>query len=230
MNQRVCLVLLLLLHGALRAGAQSSRSIFDPEDEPRTFYGALVGGCNVSQVDGDGFSGYHKLGFNAGAEVLVRFNENIGVSLDMLYSQKGSLDKRYSGDDFGNTYYNEYRLKLNYISIPLMLRVVGGNHFNYALGASYDLLISSEEMFTTAYSSGTINPEGFPFQKGSVNAVGGFGYEFSKGWFIDARYEYSMTTIRKPLNIPVGYGGGVFPHQFNNVVTFRLAYFFHSRK
>jgi len=52
--------------------------------------------------------------------------------------------------------------------------------------------------------------------------VGG-NYHIGGHWYLNARFAYSLMTIREPQLVPQGYGGG---NQANNLFTFRLMYLF----
>src|ERR1700744_4144942 len=78
---------LLVISVSHIAVAQSSYYIENPHT---TFKGGLVLGTNFTQVDGDTYYGYHKIGLNTGGMVYVHFTQLFGVSMELLYSQKGS--------------------------------------------------------------------------------------------------------------------------------------------
>lgn len=208
--------------------AAFSQSVFQTDDN-RIFFGGFAGGANFSQVDGDALSGYHKVGFQGGAQVVARFSPFLGAGLELLYAQKGSLFKGFSADAYANTYLEKYRLRLNYVSVPLLLYVWMPEKVSYHAGVSYDRLVSSKEEITGPQSYQVLNPEAFPFQKNNFSLLGGVGYEFYRGWQIQMRYEYSLTSIREGKYIPLGYGGGTFGGQYHNLFTVRLAYFFHGK-
>ncbi|MGN6568281.1 MAG: hypothetical protein ACTHJ0_10035, partial [Flavipsychrobacter sp.] len=53
-------------------------------EEQRVFYGGLVAGANFTQVDGDYFAGYHKVGINIGGIVYAQLAEHVAASLEIL--------------------------------------------------------------------------------------------------------------------------------------------------
>ena len=57
------------------------------------FFGGVSAGLNVSQVDGDGFSGYNKAGLYAGFFVNTMIREKMGAQFEIRYSEKGSSKK-----------------------------------------------------------------------------------------------------------------------------------------
>lgn len=76
------------------------------------FTGGITAGFTASQVDGDSYAGYNKLGFQCGVYVLAPLTPVLGGRLEIRYASRGAL---HSGND--NTGY--YRLGLHYIDIPV---------------------------------------------------------------------------------------------------------------
>src|SRR5690606_22344467 len=67
-------------------------------EEYNTFVGGLIGGANFTQVDGDGYRGYDKTGWNVGGIVYLPFGDvdlpvegTVALSMEVLYSQKGAI-------------------------------------------------------------------------------------------------------------------------------------------
>lgn len=189
----------------------------------RTFFAGFAAGCNITQVDGDGYSGYHKIGLNFGPVVYARFSTHFGASLAINFSQKGSISKNYTEDASGLGYVDNYSIKLNYVELPLLLHVFTDNRVNAGLGVSYARLINSKETAIT-YAQINIDPNIYPFRKNDFNIMGELNYMFYPGWFIGARYAYSLASIRDADKIPPGYGGGRFNRQLNNIFNFKLIY------
>ncbi|MCB0663964.1 MAG: outer membrane beta-barrel protein, partial [Saprospiraceae bacterium] len=52
---------------------------------------AALGGINVSQIDGDNYQGYDKVGINIGLQAGVVFSKRFQVNMGLLFTQKGSL-------------------------------------------------------------------------------------------------------------------------------------------
>ncbi len=207
---------------ALQADAQKK-----PEspfaDEYRSFWGGVAGGVNFSQVDGDGFAGYNKVGLNVGPIVYVRFSTLIAASLEINYSQKGSKVRRITESMYSGPGVERYDLKLNYAEVPVMLHIIPEGRFHYSLGASYGYLLSSEETAETVAAPVNLDQDIFQFLDQDINLMFGAGYQLYGNWFFTGRFAYSLSTIRDPRRVPVGYGSG---NQLNNLFTFRLVYLF----
>ena len=88
------------------------------------FDGGPVAGINASQVQGDDYTGFNKLGLSGGAFIDIRNPDNYwGIRLEMHYAEKGS---RRGGDpEVGTT---TIELRMNYIDIPVLLDVNLGDY------------------------------------------------------------------------------------------------------
>lgn len=86
------------------------------------FKSGLVLGLSGSQIEGDGYGGYNKLGFIAGGFTNTSFNEKWSTQFEIYYITKGSF--KAPNPDQGS--YNKFYLNLNYIEVPLSLRY----HYN----------------------------------------------------------------------------------------------------
>ena len=84
---RLLLASTLIFLLPLNALAQSNYYV----ENEREFFGGVIAGTNLSQIEGDGIAGYNKVGANVGAIVYARLKGPWAASMEILYSQKGSL-------------------------------------------------------------------------------------------------------------------------------------------
>lgn len=220
---RLFFILPLFLLGYLPVAGQNSmfdNPLFNGE---RKFSGGLVAGGNVCQVDGDYLNGYHKLGLDVGAVAYVNFTSRIAASLELLYAQKGSYSVSANESPYFGSYFAKYSINLSYAEVPLVFHYYITPRYHVGIGASYNVLIRSEEMYNDASFNTVINPEVYPFEKQTFDALFSGSIVLWRGLMLNARYQYSLTPIRKLPNIPAGLG---FQDQKNNMFTFRLIYLF----
>lgn len=194
-------------------------------EDPRTFYAGVLAGANFSQVDGDSYAGYHKAGLNLGGIVYAHLGENLAASLEILFSQKGARGHRPQ-ESGAATFINAYRIDLNYAEIPIQINYFDKRRSHFGAGFSYSQLITSKETLETnppqvPGNSGYVNLEDYPFKKSDINFIVGGNLHLVKGLFLNARFQYSLASIRK--NTPPGYSRA---DQFNNLWTVRLMYLF----
>lgn len=196
------------------------------EETPRTFYGGVIGGANFTQVDGDRFAGYHKVGMNVGAIVYAQLGNKVAASIEILYSQKGAkshLVQRSAGA--GSYDVQKYRINLNYAEVPIMINYFDKRKSNFGAGFSYSQLVSSSEtVVANPPLPSTVNlDEEYPFRKFDVNFIVGGNLKLYKGLFLNARFQYSLLPVRKTT-----YPGLGRAEQYNNMWTLRLMYLFNE--
>ncbi len=210
---------LFLLMSAPRFLHAQDTEYFDGE---RQFYGGLVLGLNASQVDGDGFAGFHKPGLNVGATVFWHFTPSVALQLDLLYSQKGSRGVRNDNDPYVGSYFERYTMQLNYAEVPVLIHYVMSQKYQFGIGASYNALIKGSEQYQMA-NPVYIDPALYPFNKYFIDGIASFNMMLYKGLMANVRYQYAITPVRNFEHTPYGVGTG---HQINKMIAVRLSYLF----
>ncbi len=181
-------------------------------------------GVAFTQVDGDSFAGFNKVGLNVGGFVYrsISKNERWDMQFEIEYIQKGS--RKYPDVEIGD--YSDYKISLNYIQFPIFLRF-NANHFSFEAGVSIGTLLSAEEL-----SDGAEIPvdDQVPFKSMEYASIFSVNYHFNNRLWINARYSYSIARIRVPYNgeIPVypPHWDLRKPGQYNNLMVFSLYYTF----
>lgn len=220
-NYRLLTLFLMLYLFTPCAYSQLARE----DEEERTFYGGLIVGSNFCQVDGDNFAGYHKAGWNAGVVVYTKLASHLMASMELLYSQKGSRAAQNQLPRLANdqsTVLVDYNIRLNYAEIPLCISYFDKKNNHIGAGASYAYLAKSKETYKDA--SGAVYEQDaklFPFRKHDINLMVHANIHIYKRFFINARYQYSMLSIRSINNFVTGR-----PQQFNNLWSIRAMYIF----
>jgi hypothetical protein len=75
----------LLVHIANSCCAQD-----DIDLKQNAFEGGVILGTCISRVDGSTYIGYHKIGLHTGAIVVWHIHSRLGLSMELLYAQKGA--------------------------------------------------------------------------------------------------------------------------------------------
>lgn len=183
----------------------------------RTFYGGLVLGTNLAQVDGDNFAGYHKAGLNFGAIVYTKMADHLAASLEILYSQKGSRATIAQAIQPG-VYISKYGIDLSYAEIPVMINYFDQRKSHFGGGLSYAQLASSNEYMNS--NQAPIDLTKYPFKKRDINLLLSGNLHLYKGFFLNMRFQYSLLSIRD--NVP----GVTKGAQYNNTWVLRVMYLF----
>jgi hypothetical protein len=201
-----------------RLQAQSSYYV----EEQRVFYGGLVGGVNFAQVDGDNFAGYHKVGVNVGGIVYAQLAEHVALSLEILYSQKGSKSDNaiFTNVNGQKVVIANYGININYAEIPVMINYFDKRKSHFGIGLSYGQLVSGTENLTTDPVV-PIDLTKYPFKKSAIDFLAGVQLHLVKGLFLNVRFQYGIIPLR--TNIPPDFSRAT---QYNNMFVLRLMYLF----
>lgn len=176
------------------------------------FSGGLLGGINATQIDGDNWGGYYKMGLTFGAYVSTHFKENWGGQLEIKYSGKGSSTPFK---------YPEIRMiSLRYVDLPVLVNYQVSEKLKIQAGLSFNYLFSAMHY----------DGEWFEFEEKcrkyeTAIALGG-SYSITNKLDIAIRYNYSIMPVRSKYSTS-SWGEGAW---FNNVVGFSLYYFIGQRQ
>jgi hypothetical protein len=150
-------------------------------------------------------------------------NKNFSVSMELLYSQKGSVHR-------GSTDTTDFRLTLDYVEVPVLVRFTDKRLVSGGLGFCYGQLINYKETENNFFN------KLFTYQTDIAN------YDFSvladlqvriwtKLW-ANLRYQYSLLSLRTvEVNDPRYYPPAPYTRdQYNNVISIRLTWVFNQPK
>jgi hypothetical protein len=175
------------------------------------FEGGAVAGLSASQVDGDTYWGFNKLGLLGGGWVRRMFTYNIGCQLEVRYIMKGA----YESDNVNNIVY--YKLVLHYVDVPVLINYHYRKRVLFELGLSPEFLVYNRE--DDEY--GKTPEDAPPFHMLNMSAIGGIGYVFLERFTANVRYNYSAFPIREHAS---GQTYLLNRGQYNNVLTFSIYY------
>ena len=194
-------------------------------EQPRIFYGGLVVGANFSQVDGDYYAGYRRVGVNAGGIVYTQLAKHVALSLEILYSQKGSKDDGPQVSPANaKILVTKYGINTSYAEIPVMINYFDKRKSHFGVGVSYSRLVGSTE--TLQIDTSVLAPQNidlnqkYPFNKDNFDILAGVELHLVKGLFLNVRFQYSLTPIRTQIP-PIDYARAT---QYNNMWVVRLMY------
>jgi hypothetical protein len=195
-----------------------------PSLSAQRFLGAVMGGMNISQVDGDEVYGFHRVGGHIGAAAILPLKEKWDLTLETVFSQKGAYEgPQYLDSLYGVELNGKYDLRLNYVEIPFVAHFTDRNRYTVGLGFSYGRLVSSKEI----EHDGVIPPysDTVEFSKNDYSVLLDLQIRVWQRLKFNLRYEYSMVPIRTRIFIdPYGIQDPNERRQYNNLLTFRLVY------
>ena len=176
-------------------------------------------GLNVSSInnlvpssigfDGDFTSSKVKLGGQIGMYAIIHFSKILDFQPEFLFSMKGFNyeDAYYEAPPptpgaTGNSIIEKSRLSLNYIEIPLLLRISPAKNFFILSGPYLGILAMAST--TTTYSNGgswTDLAYSFPFtgskefKSMDYGVALGLGFKAEKGFTMGLKYSQGLSSI-----------------------------------
>ncbi|MCF8234368.1 MAG: PorT family protein [Bacteroidales bacterium] len=193
-----------------------------PSLKAQVIRGAVVGGFNLTQVDGDEVYGYNQIGFNVGASAIIPLGEHWSVSLENSFTQKGSYQSQQYSDSL---FTGEYRLRLNYVQVPLLIHYNDQDRLTFGAGASWGRLVGTKEV----EHSGLQPPysDSIPFDKDDFCVIADLRFRLYQRLHFNFRYSYSLTPIRERQFTQLN-GETFMRKQYNNVISVRLIWIFNE--
>lgn len=159
-----------------------------PEIARKGFYGGLALGATVSQVDGDGHSGFRRINALASAWVAYDWNTHWGLRLDFRYLGKGS----HAVSKQNGTTQLDYDLQLHYFELPLQLQLHPLGQLTLGAGPAIAYLIAYQEHNTYGNLA---NSRGTPKQF-ELSALASLIWRFYRGLGLTGGWQYSLLPIR----------------------------------
>jgi hypothetical protein len=189
------------------------------------FKGEVIGGFNLSKVNGDETDGFKKIGLNAGVGVVAPIYKNWSLSLETIYSQKGSKLKPQFNDSLDGS----YSLKLDYAEVPFMIQYTDKDNVSAGVGVSWGRLVNIAE-YKDGYRVDSVTLESGVFDRDDWSAFGDVRVRVYKNLLMNLRYEHSINKIATRTMID-SQGGKPNKRDFYNVLwSFRLIYMINEKR
>ncbi|OOV17522.1 porin family protein [Flavobacterium sp. LM4] len=175
---------------ALTLFMTASFGMLQAQENVTTEFG-IKGGLNMSNLYTDDADDENVLfGFNAGVYATLPVSDFVAIQPELLFTTRGSKLEYNNALIEGNA-----KFKLNYIEVPLLVRVNLTKNFNIHAGGYASYLVSSkvtgEGSFNFEEEFDTDN-----FNKFDAGIAAGVGLDFNP-ISIGVRYNYGLTTIVK---------------------------------
>jgi hypothetical protein len=168
-------------------------------------FGAGIETClTASQLDGDRYAGYHKIGFGFGAHVSrMLLTDRIGMRIGLRYIRKGSHQEATESTPY-------YKSELHYAEHPLTI-FYHWQKLNFEVGATVGYLIKSKED-TDGYG---LREPNINFNKIEIGAIAGLRYRLVGSLWAHASLCYSVLPVRQHH---AAQDGHKISGQHNNVI------------
>lgn len=152
------------------------------------FHIGFKGGANITKIDGVSFKDKFQYGYHIGGFAEIGLGNKFGLQPEVLFNQVStSVDSNYK-HVYQNVFNsNQSTVKLNYLSIPILLSYkLIGNFLSLQAGPQFGVLISQDK---TLLQNG-----GEAFKKGDFSLVAGAQIKFS-AIRLSGRYVIGLNNI-----------------------------------
>lgn len=159
-----------------------------------TSFGAKAG-VNLANLTGDDVGDTDmKIGLHLGGYANIMFSDLLGLSPELLFSTQGAKSETETTIPFFGTIKAKGNLKLTYINVPLLLKVVPTEGFNIHVGPQIGFLLSAKsELEVNGESSDEDVKDSF--KSTDFGLAAGAGYELPSGLNFGLRYNTSLGSI-----------------------------------
>lgn len=156
------------------------------------FHVGVKAGANVTKVDGKSFKDEFKSGYMLGGFAEIKLSKKLYVQPELLINQYNTrLDTNYN-NLVGNIFNGMTSVKLDYLSIPILLNYrMGGGFISLQAGPQYGILIDK--------NNSILQNTGNAFRNGDLSLLG--GVQVKAGAFrINGRYFVGLSNINDITN------------------------------
>lgn len=227
--KKIHYVVLISLLSLISRGAMAQKKTEEGDVKvDRQIKGVIIGGFNLSQVDGDQVYGFNKFGINAGFGGILPLGHKFSLSVEVLYNEKGSFRKiPPESDSLKNLPY--YSLKLNYLTAPIMIHFQDRDTWTFGLGFSWGRLVGFKELEHNKKQEWD-RPNITYKSKNDFSVIADIRFRVWKHLKLNVQYSYSLAKIRTRYYDPdPGRTDPWSRNQYNNVITVRLLYYLNEK-
>lgn len=152
------------------------------------FHLGVKGGVNITKVDGKAFRDEFRYGYHLGGFAEIGLGGKLGIQPEVLWSQNQTrVDSSFSDVYQNSLHISNYKdVKLNYLTIPLLL--------NYKLGSLMSLQAGPQFGVLLDQSKNLVDNGKDAFNKGDFSFVGGAQIHISK-IRLQGRYVVGLNNI-----------------------------------
>jgi hypothetical protein len=177
------------------------------------FNAGFFGGINVSQVSGDSFKGFNKLGFTAGFFVNGPIEQHFYWQAEIKYGTRGVYEGPSEGDQ------TLYKSSYHIVELPLSINYLFDEKIILELGTSPEVLITARYWDENGLMDQSSYPDNRRF---GLSVFAGIGYWFNDRMMAGLRYTNSAIPFRDPEE----WNNPQYRGSFHNVISLTMSFRF----
>lgn len=176
---------------------------FTPKTHAQSFDGGITAGVVTSQINGDGYAGFHQIGWTGGLFGRIPVDESSSWQMELKYSLFGAHSD-VKEVDYGK---NPMDIRLHYVELPVMYRHnlakfnINGRTLDFItleIGLSGDFRVKATQ--SANFEDGYENPSWLFF---SVTGNVGVQFDINENLGVNVRSMNSITPCRLHYDVPL---------------------------
>ena len=149
----------------------------------------IKGGVNLTKIDGKSFADEFNYGYHAGAFATIKINNHIQIQPEVLFNQFNTKVDTAFSNVFNVK--NMKDVKLNYVSIPLLLNLSPAKFISFQVGPQFGILLDKHKnLFENGKDA---------FSTGDLSMIGGVQLNLG-GIRLSGRYVVGLANINDAGN------------------------------
>lgn len=149
-------------------------------------HAGLKGGVNIFKIDGQSFKDEFNYGYNLGAFAEINFSKKVGLQPEILWNQQQTRTSTEFDDIYDDGIGELKDVKLNYLSIPLLLNISPSRALTFQVGPQFGILLNKDETL--------LNNGKDAFKRGDLSMLGGVQLNLGSAK-IGGRYAIGLSNI-----------------------------------
>jgi hypothetical protein len=151
------------------------------------FHLGIKGGANMSKITGKSFSEEYEFGYHLGGFAEIGLGKKFSLQPEVLFNQTN----QYTSSEFDDLYQNVLsseisNIKLNYLSVPILLNYKASNIVSLQLGPQFGILMDQNKNLLENGQEA--------FKNGDFSMLGGLQFKLSS-FRIYGRYALGLTNL-----------------------------------
>lgn len=111
----------------------------------QSFHAGFKGGANINKVEGKAFSNEFRHGYNGGAFAEINFSKKWGIQPELIWNQSQTVVSQRFKDLYDEGLSELKGVKLDYLSIPLLLSYTPAKFISFQAGPQFGILINKDD-------------------------------------------------------------------------------------
>lgn len=150
------------------------------------FHIGVKGGVNMFKIDGKSFKEEFKYGYNAGIFSEINFSKKLGIQPELLWNQSQTRTTTAFNNMYDEGISELKDVKLNYLSIPILLNYSPSRLITFQAGPQFGILINKDDKLLENGEQA--------FKSGDLSMLGGLQLNVGSAK-IGGRYAVGLTNI-----------------------------------